>query len=66
MNAAEWILLSTIRIETTIPNGISTGTGFFFSFCIDKEANTSIPTIVTNKHVIKNAINGKLRFSFKE
>lgn len=65
MNAAEWILLSTIRIETTIPNGISTGTGFFFSFCIDKEANTSIPTIVTNKHVIKNAINGKLRFSLR-
>lgn len=30
MNAAEWVLLSTIRIETTIPNGISTGTGFFF------------------------------------
>lgn len=65
MNAAEWILLSTIRIETTIPNGISTGTGFFFSFCVDEKENTSIPTIVTNKHVIKNAINGKLRFSLR-
>ena len=65
MNAAEWVLLSTIRIETTIPNGISTGTGFFFSFCVDEKTGARIPTIVTNKHVIKNAINGKLRFSLR-
>lgn len=66
MNAAEWLLLSTIRIETTIPNGISTGTGFFFSFCVEEETGTRIPTIVTNKHVIKDAINGKLKFSLKD
>ena len=66
MNAAEWVLLSTIRIETTIPNGISTGTGFFFNFCVEEETGTSIPTIVTNKHVIKDAIVGKLRFSLKD
>lgn len=65
MNAAEWLLLSTIRIKTTIPKGVSTGTGFFFSFCVDEKTNTRIPTIVTNKHVIKNAINGNLRFSLK-
>jgi len=32
MNIAEWVLLSTIRIETNVPGGVSTGTGFFFSF----------------------------------
>ena len=26
-------MYTTIRIETTIPGGISTGTGFFFTFC---------------------------------
>ena len=28
MNAAEFVQHTTIRIETEIPNGISTGTGF--------------------------------------
>lgn len=66
MNAAEWVLMSSIRIETTISNGISTGTGFFFGFCDEEKTKTYIPTIVTNKHVIKDAINGKLRFSLKD
>ncbi|MCD7885431.1 MAG: serine protease [Lachnospiraceae bacterium] len=66
MEAAEFLQLSTIRIETTIPGGVSTGTGFFFSFKYNEETYTSIPVIVTNKHVIKNAITGKLRFSLKD
>lgn len=66
MNIAEWILLSTIRIETYASDGVSTGTGFFFSFLCDENTKTSIPTIVTNKHVIKNAITGKLRFSLQD
>lgn len=37
MNAAEWVLLSTIRIETTIPNGISTGTEFFLVFVLKRK-----------------------------
>lgn len=66
MELAELLLLSTIRIETVIPGGISTGTGFFFSLKNDEKANTHVPVIVTNKHVIKNAISGKLRFSLKD
>jgi len=66
MNIAEWVLLSTIRIETNVPGGVSTGTGFFFSFLYDENTKTSVPTIVTNKHVIKNAITGKLRFSLQD
>jgi len=33
---------------------VSTGTGFFFSFC--RHGDVSIPAIVTNKHVVKDAI----------
>lgn len=66
MNTSELVLLSTIRIETTVPNGISTGTGFFFSFLENEQTGQFVPTIVTNKHVVKDAIVGKLRFSLKD
>ncbi|MDE6519939.1 MAG: hypothetical protein K2K91_05690 [Ruminococcus sp.] len=64
MNASELLLYSTIRIECECRDGISTGTGFFFQFLEREES--SVPVIVTNKHVIKNAIIGKLRFSLRE
>ena len=66
MEVAELLLLTTIRIETTIPGGISTGTGFFFSLKNDVSTGTHVPVIVTNKHVIKDALTGKLRFSLKD
>jgi len=66
LSPAEMLLLTTIRIETTTPVGISTGTGFFFSFKENKETGEYIPAIVTNKHVIKDSIRGKLRFSIKD
>jgi hypothetical protein len=66
MGPAELLQLTTIRIETTVPGGISTGTGFFFAFKQDVTTKTHIPVIVTNKHVIANSITGKLRFSLKD
>lgn len=63
MSISEFLLHTTIRIETTVPGGISTGTGFFFNFCEDKAAGEHIPVIVTNKHVIKDSITGTLCFS---
>ena len=66
MDAAEFVQHTTIRIETEIPNGISTATGFFLSLKNNEEDHTHVPVIVTNKHVIKNAIRGKLRFSIKD
>lgn len=65
MTISEFLLLTTIRIETITPNGICTGTGFFFNFLFNKETGMSVPAIVTNKHVIKDAIKGKLRFSLR-
>ncbi|MDE1703245.1 S1 family peptidase [Acinetobacter nosocomialis] len=54
------ILHTTVRIECMTNNGISTGTGFFFMFQKDiVSEGTGIPCIVTNKHVIEDAISGK-------
>lgn len=66
MEPSDFLISSTIRIETTVSNGTCTGTGFFFSLKNDEDAKTCVPVIVTNKHVIKNAISGKLRFSLKD
>lgn len=66
MNAAEFIQLTTIRIETERSDGKSAGTGFFMSLKNNENNNTHVPVIVTNKHVVKDAIVGKLRFSLKD
>jgi V8-like Glu-specific endopeptidase len=58
---ADQLLHCTTRIECTLPGNVkSTGSGFFFNFKIGEQ---NVPTIVTNKHVIANAIQGKLRFT---
>ncbi|MBC5583719.1 trypsin-like peptidase domain-containing protein [Eggerthella sp. NSJ-70] len=64
MSLSEELLHTTIRIESRTPRGICTGTGFFFSFCVKEDA--SIPAIVTNKHVVKDAIEGNLVFSLAD
>lgn len=62
MSIVSHLLRTTIRIESQVPGGISTGTGFFFNFCFDKKTGQGIPAIVTNKHVIKDSTIGKFRF----
>ena len=54
---SEQLLFSTVRIEATGPKGIASGTGFFFNFKADEKR--IIPTIIANKHLIKDAILGK-------
>lgn len=57
MSPIEMLIHSTVRIECTLENGVSSGSGYFFSFC--KKGNGEfIPCIVTNKHVISGAITG--------
>lgn len=56
----EQVLFNTVRIEAELVNGgISTGTGFFFNFTVDDKR--IIPAIITNKHVIKDALTGKFQ-----
>ena len=63
MTLSEQIQHSTVRIETLLMNGnTSTGTGFFFKF-LEKDNGEHIPTIVTNKHVVKDSQIGVFRFT---
>ena len=60
LSLSEQITLSTVRIETQSADGATqSGTGFFFNFLKDQNGH-AIPAIVTNKHVIKGAIRGRI------
>lgn len=64
MQLSEQLVHTTIRIESEVPGGIATGTGFFFDFC--NEGGRSVPTIVTNKHVLKDSIRLHLVFTLAD
>ncbi|MFA5106199.1 MAG: serine protease [Candidatus Micrarchaeia archaeon] len=57
---SEKLLFTTVRIETELLDGSKgTGTGFFFDFLVgDKQ---TLPVIITNKHVIKDAVIGRFQ-----
>lgn len=64
LTLSEQLAYSTVRIECELKTGeISTGTGFFFRFLEDKKKDSFVPVIITNKHVIKNSLKGKLFFT---
>lgn len=57
LTLAEVLMHTTVRLECQLSSGgVSTGTGFFFTFRIDEK--THIPVIVTNKHVINGSLKG--------
>jgi hypothetical protein len=57
LTLAEKLMHTTVRLECELRNGgLSTGTGFFFSFKIDEKSH--IPVIITNKHVIEGSKQG--------
>lgn len=62
MTLSEALIHSTIRIICTKADGVSCGTGFFFQYSTAIPEST-IPVIVTNRHVVKNALSGQLIFS---
>ncbi|MBN8425003.1 trypsin-like peptidase domain-containing protein [Microbacterium esteraromaticum] len=49
---ADQVFYSTVRIETSLPNGTSTGTGFLLLYSSDEVV---YPVLVTNKHVLADA-----------
>lgn len=49
---ADQIFYTTVRIETTTPDGASTGTGFLVIY---REGDVAYPVLVTNKHVVEGA-----------
>jgi len=65
LSVFERLSLSTIRIECELRDGrISTGTGFFVKFV--ESGDTFVPAIVTNKHVVRDAIRGNLFFTLSD
>lgn len=61
MKADEFIIRTTIRIEVLTKDGLTaSGTGFFYQFQID---DANVPVIITNKHVVKDAVEGYMFFS---
>lgn len=53
MSLSEKLIRTTVRIECEGPGWRGTGTGFFFNFC--KRGDVSIPAIVMNRHVVRDA-----------
>ncbi|MDH5751091.1 MAG: serine protease, partial [Deltaproteobacteria bacterium] len=57
ISVSEKLLFTTVKIETTTNEGKGTGTGFFYNYKIDDQ--TQLPLVITNKHVVKDAVSGK-------
>jgi hypothetical protein len=58
LSPSEALTYSTVRIECKTRNaGVSIGTAFFFEFL--KEGDKSVPVLITNKHVIAGAVEGR-------
>src|SRR5689334_6938605 len=52
----------TARIEVTLADGeTGTGTGFFYGFA--KKGEQHVPTLVTNRHVVKGAVRGVIHIT---
>jgi hypothetical protein len=65
LSPAEQLAHSTVRIECELIDGSAgTGTGFFYS--LNKSGDQYVPVIVTNKHVVENAIKGKFLLTSRD
>jgi len=58
LTLSEQLAHSTVRIECDLPNGIGTGTGFFYG--LNRRGDQHVPVIVTNRHVVAGAIKGRI------
>jgi hypothetical protein len=66
LSISEKLTYSTIRIECKYSNGSNgTGTGFFYQFC-KEEDGSHYPVVITNKHVVSDAIECRLIFTRKD
>lgn len=62
---SEQLMHTTVRIECTLKDGgISTGTGFLFTFNLNSDETSTV--IVTNKHVIEGAQTGSFVLTYKD
>ncbi len=59
---AERLLFTTVRIEANVPGGVSTGTAFVFKYTWNGMESLFL---VTNKHVVADATEGRFFFTLK-
>jgi len=65
LTISEQLTYSTVRIECLLSDGTAgTGTGFFYK-CLDVD-DQHVPVIVTNKHVIATAIEGRFHLTLRD
>jgi hypothetical protein len=65
LSLSEQLMYSTVRIECILNTGHrSTGTGFFFRFL--EEGDRFVPSIVTNKHVVKDSVQGQFLLTLSD
>jgi hypothetical protein len=57
---AEQMLFATVRIEARVPDGVATGTAFLFRYTWD---DRTASFLVTNKHVVADATQGRFFFT---
>lgn len=62
LSASDQLVYSTVQIQTVRSDDeMGTGTGFFFNFFHKDPYH--VPVIVTNKHVVENAISATIHFN---
>ena len=66
MFMTDYLAYSTIQLVVRKSNGITTGTGFFFLCRSSDSFNGIIPVILTNWHVVSDAVETFLTFAKKE
>ena len=65
LTPSEQLAYSTVRIECQLNDGtVGTGTGFFFRFLDEGERH--VPAIVTNKHVVSGAREGRFHLTLRD
>lgn len=65
LTLTEQLMYSTVKIETFYEDG-SRGSGTGFTMQFKKNKDGFIPVLITNKHVVKGAIEGRITFTLMD
>lgn len=64
LSISEQLTYCTVRIECELKGGsVGTGTGFFFQFLENSETGVCLPVVITNKHVVRDSLKGRIIFT---
>jgi len=64
LSISEQLTYCTVRIECELKGGlVGTGTGFFFKFLENNETGECLPVVITNKHVVRDSLKGRIIFT---